>query len=68
MSESPPSVARVTGVTHRYGDTTALDAVTLDIPGGRMVPLGQIATLSYQLEPPMIWRRQRLPTSKDIIA
>ena len=37
MNESPPSVARVTGVTHRYGDTTALDAVTLDIPGGRMV-------------------------------
>ena len=37
MSESPPSVARVTGVTHRYGDTTALDAVTLDIPAGRMV-------------------------------
>lgn len=37
MSESFSSVARVTGVTHRYGDTTALDAVTLDIPSGRMV-------------------------------
>ncbi|RXG96595.1 efflux RND transporter permease subunit [Bradyrhizobium vignae] len=31
-------------------------------PGGRHVPLEQIATLSYQLEPPLIWRRQRLPT------
>ncbi|MEQ1712867.1 MAG: efflux RND transporter permease subunit, partial [Hyphomicrobium sp.] len=30
--------------------------------GGRSVPLAQIATLSYALEPPMIWRRQRLPT------
>jgi multidrug efflux pump subunit AcrB len=30
--------------------------------GGRMVPLSQIATLSYSLEPPLIWRRQRLPT------
>ncbi|MEQ1716750.1 MAG: efflux RND transporter permease subunit, partial [Hyphomicrobium sp.] len=34
----------------------------LDIPGGRSVPLAQIATLSYGLEPPMVWRRQRLPT------
>ena len=30
--------------------------------GGRNVPLAQIATLSYGLEPPLIWRRQRLPT------
>jgi multidrug efflux pump subunit AcrB len=30
--------------------------------GGRSVPLAQIATLSYTLEPPLIWRRQRLPT------
>jgi multidrug efflux pump subunit AcrB len=31
-------------------------------PGGRHVPLEQIATLTYQLEPPLIWRRLRLPT------
>ena len=37
MSEPSTSVARVATLTHRYGDTTALDAVTLDIPGGRMV-------------------------------
>jgi multidrug efflux pump subunit AcrB len=30
--------------------------------GGHSVPLSQIATLSYALEPPLIWRRQRLPT------
>jgi multidrug efflux pump len=34
----------------------------LAVPGGRSIPLGQIAKLSYELEPPMIWRRQRLPT------
>jgi multidrug efflux pump subunit AcrB len=34
----------------------------LPVSGGKSVPLGQVATLSYQLEPPMIWRRQRLPT------
>jgi multidrug efflux pump len=34
----------------------------LGAPGGRRVPLEQVATLSYQLEPPLIWRRQRLPT------
>jgi multidrug efflux pump subunit AcrB len=36
--------------------------LTLATSGGRMVPLSQIATLSYALEPPLIWRRQRLPT------
>jgi multidrug efflux pump len=34
----------------------------LGASGGRHVPLAQIATLSYSLEPPLIWRRQRLPT------
>ena len=34
----------------------------LEASGGRSVPLAQIATLSYALEPPLIWRRQRLPT------
>jgi len=29
---------------------------------GRHVPLAQIATLSYTLEAPLIWRRYRLPT------
>ena len=35
----------------------------LEASGGRNVfRLAQIATLSYVLEPPLIWRRQRLPT------
>jgi multidrug efflux pump subunit AcrB len=34
----------------------------LTLPNGRSVPLGQVATLSYTLEPALIWRRQRLPT------
>ena len=39
-----------------------LRSLMLDIPGGRSVPLEQVAKLSYALEPPLIWRRQRLPT------
>src|SRR5436190_7084051 len=39
-----------------------LRGLMLDIPSGRSVPLEQVAKLSYALEPPLIWRRQRLPT------
>ena len=39
-----------------------LRSLMLDVPGGNTVPLAQVATLSYALEPPLIWRRQRLPT------
>jgi multidrug efflux pump subunit AcrB len=34
----------------------------LGASGGKRVPLSQIATLSYSIEPPLVWRRQRLPT------
>ncbi len=34
----------------------------LETSSGRNVPLAQIAAISYGLEPPLIWRRQRLPT------
>ena len=34
----------------------------IETPDGRSVPLAQVAKLSYGLEPPLIWRRQRLPT------
>lgn len=37
MNESSTRVAHLTDVTHRYGDTTAVEGVTLDIPAGRMV-------------------------------
>jgi multidrug efflux pump len=36
--------------------------LTFDAGNGRNIPLAQIATLSYTLEQPLIWRRQRLPT------
>jgi multidrug efflux pump len=39
-----------------------LRSLMINIPGGRAVPLEQIAKLSYGLEPPLIWRRHRLPT------
>ena len=32
------------------------------IPDGRTVPLGEVATLRYDLEQPLVWRRTRLPT------
>ena len=39
-----------------------LRSLMLDMPGGKSVPLEQVAKLSYALEPPLVWRRQRLPT------
>ncbi len=42
-----------------------LDTVRmLQIPlgGGRNVPLMEVASVDYGFEPPIIWRRQRLPT------
>jgi multidrug efflux pump subunit AcrB len=37
-------------------------SLMLETPGGKAVPLEQVAKLSYGLEPPLIWRRHRLPT------
>ena len=39
-----------------------LRSLRIETPGGQSVPLEQMAKLSYGLEPPLIWRRQRLPT------
>lgn len=39
-----------------------LRSLRLATPSGASVPLAQIATVSYGLEQPLIWRRQRLPT------
>ena len=39
-----------------------LRGLMIETPSGRSVPLEQFATISYGLEPPLIWRRQRLPT------
>lgn len=39
-----------------------LRSLMLATPSGASVPLAQLASLSYTLEPPLIWRRQRQPT------
>ena len=36
---SPAPVVKLSGVSLRYGKTLALDAISLDIPAGRMVGL-----------------------------
>ncbi|MBX9862723.1 MAG: efflux RND transporter permease subunit [Hyphomicrobium sp.] len=47
------------------GERAKLDtlrSLRLATPSGGNVPLAQVATLSYTLEPPLVWRRSRLPT------
>ncbi|MEH6719878.1 MAG: efflux RND transporter permease subunit [Aurantimonas endophytica] len=39
-----------------------LRTMQVALPGGRSVPLSQFATFSYGLDPPLIWRRDRVPT------
>jgi len=39
-----------------------LQNLSIATPAGGRVPLAQIAKASFVLEPPLIWRRQRLPT------
>ncbi|MGD9786102.1 MAG: efflux RND transporter permease subunit [Hyphomicrobiaceae bacterium] len=49
-------------VQSERADLDTLRSLRLATPSGGSVPLAQVATLSYQLEPPLIWRRKRLPT------
>lgn len=47
------------------GERAKLDtlrSLRLATPSGGNVPLAQVASLSYSLEPPLVWRRSRLPT------
>jgi ribosome-dependent ATPase len=37
MTETSAVLARVTGLTHRYGESAAIDTIDLDIPAGCMV-------------------------------
>ncbi|MGE0766628.1 MAG: efflux RND transporter permease subunit [Hyphomicrobiaceae bacterium] len=53
-------VARAAPAERAKLDT--LRDLMLPVAGGKSIPLGQVAELSYELESPMIWRRQRLPT------
>jgi multidrug efflux pump subunit AcrB len=46
---------------------------TLDVPlpNGRTVPLKQVATVTFEQEQPMVWRRDRVPTltvQADVVA
>jgi len=43
------------------GDLQSLRDLAISMPGGRSVPLAQIAEFRYGLEEPVIWRRERLP-------
>ncbi len=53
-------IGRATAVERASIDTLRnLQLVGL---GGQSVPLGAVATLRYELEQPVIWRRLRLPT------
>jgi multidrug efflux pump len=49
-------------VSEERAKLETLRSLMIATPGGRSVPLEQIAKLSYGLEPPLIWRRHRLPT------
>ncbi|MGA7033166.1 MAG: efflux RND transporter permease subunit, partial [Pseudolabrys sp.] len=39
-----------------------LRSLMINVQGGRAAPLEQVAKLSYGIEPPLVWRRHRLPT------
>ena len=41
---------------------STLRTVQVPLPGGRTVPLSQLATFDFQQEYPLIWRRDRVPT------
>ncbi|TIX53360.1 MAG: efflux RND transporter permease subunit, partial [Mesorhizobium sp.] len=49
-------------VQSERADIDTLRTLTVSASGGRRVPLDQVATLTYQTEPPLIWRRGRVPT------
>ena len=53
-------VARATAEQRLSLDT--LRGLQVSIPGGRTVPLTQLATFEYAQEFPLIWRRNRVPT------
>lgn len=42
-------------------NTDILNGLMLNTASGQKIPLGQVATVEWQLEDPVIWRRQRLP-------
>ena len=53
-------VARAQGGERLSAET--LRQMQISLPGGRNVPLEQVATLHYGFDQPIVWRRQRVPT------
>ncbi len=54
-------------VVARASDTervslTSLRSQQIPLPSGRTVPLNQLASLSFEQETPLLWRRDRVPT------
>ena len=46
-------------------DRASLDtlrSMQVALPGGRSVPISQFVTFDYELDMPLVWRRDRLPT------
>ena len=41
---------------------STLQSLQLPLPGGRTVPLSQIASFDFDQEYPLVWRRDRVPT------
>ncbi len=39
-----------------------LETLDVPLPNGRTVPLKQVATIGFEQEQPMVWRRDRIPT------
>ena len=67
-STSPRSATRSTSSTCSPGPTLRAPVggqlLNLHLPGrsGQSVPLAAIATFSYEIEQPVVWRRSRIPT------
>jgi multidrug efflux pump subunit AcrB len=55
-----PVIARATD--EQRLSLSALRNLQIQLPNGRTVPLGQIATFEFDQEFPLIWRRNRVPT------
>lgn len=53
-------VVRAEGADRISLDT--LRTMQVALPGGRSVPLSQFVTFTYDLDAPLIWRRDRVPT------
>ncbi len=58
-TELIPVVARA--IASERQDVASLGEVTVAAANGRPVPLAQVATIGWGLEPPVVWRRNRTP-------